>query len=120
MNAARVADYLGRLARAAPAAFLHDPVFRTAAIGAALALLFLIGRLGGHPGAVPPPPPPAAPLGTAYGQSGGVAAAPPAGPIAPSRSLDGLRVTPEPRAAADRFGTLGAARPSRKDPDARP
>lgn len=122
MNAARLGDPLGRLARAAPGAFLHDPVFRTAAIGALLALLFLVGRLGGHPGPVPPPPPPAATLGATYGQPGGTASAPPpaAGPISPSRSLEDVTVRPDAKTPADRFGTLGATRPSRKDADARP
>ena len=104
MNAARLGDLLGRLARAAPGAFLNDPVFRTAAISALLALLFLVGRLSGTPGAVPPPPPPPTALGAAYSQSGGPASASPpaAGPIAPSRSLDGVTVRPDDRTPADR------------------
>lgn len=122
MKAHHLGEHVGRLARAAPSAFLCDPVFRTAKIGAVLALLFLVGRLSGSPGAVPPAPTPTATLGAAYSQSGGAAAAPapPTGPIAPSRSLQGLQVTPDAREQPDTFGRLVSDQSRRKNPDASP
>ena len=131
IDRSRLKAELSRLARAAPGAFRNDPVFQAAAIGALLALAFLVVRLGGRPGAVPgavpaPPPPPAS-LGASYGQGGAATTpsattpAPASGePITPSRSLTGVVVQPGTSTPADRFGTLEAAKPKRKDPDARP
>jgi len=118
VNRAAVLGRLGRLARAAPGAFRNDPVFRFAALGAVVALLMLAGRLGGHAGGVAGPPPPPAPssLGARYGDQAATAAPSPAapGPIAPSRSLQGVTVSQDSSAPPDRFGTLGAAQPQRK------
>ena len=124
MNREAILEHLGRLARAAPGAFRNDPVFRFAAIGAVVALLMLAGRLGGHPSSVAGPPPPPAPssLGARYGDQAGGAAPPPsaAGPIAPSRSLQGVTVSKDSSAPPDRFGTLDAAQPQRKPANDQP
>lgn len=134
IDRATLARLLARLARAAPGAFRHDPVFRTAAIGAVVALLMLAGRLGGREGAVPPPAPPPATLGASYGEPSGPAVPAPAsaGPIAPSRSLEGIHVRRDPNGPADRFGRfeagsastsrdeVPAARPQRKTSDDQP
>jgi hypothetical protein len=121
---AAVLEHLGRLARAAPGAFRNDPVFRFAAIGAVVALLMLAGRLGGHTGSVAGPPLPPAPssLGARYGDQAGAAAPPPAaaGPIAPSRSLQGVTVRKDSSTPPDRFGTLDAAQPQRKPANDQP
>ena len=131
------------LARAAPSAFRHDPLFRTAAIGAVLALLTVLGeagqrfrpskldgmatkeRLVGHDDAVPDVPPPPAVLGTSYGDLDVVPPSPPSPaaprttePIRPSRSLDGVMVRPDLSVPADRFGTLGSLHPRPETPDA--
>ena len=70
MNRGLVFDRLAKLVRAAPGAFEADPVFRYAALGAGLALILLVLRLGGPSGglgAPPPPPGPPARLGAGYG-----------------------------------------------------
>jgi hypothetical protein len=109
--------HLVRLARAAPAAFRHDPLFRLAVFGAGLALLVLLARLGGHEGVVPGPPSPPATLGSFYGDRTGTSAEPTtAGPILPGRSLEGLVIHPDPASRPDRFGTLGAAQPVSQEP----
>ena len=114
MNRAAVFEHLGRLARAAPGAFRNDPVFRFAAAG----------RLGGHTSSVTGPPPPPAPssLGARYGDQAATAAPQPAaaGPIAPSRSLQGVTVSKDSSAPPDRFGTLDAAQPQRKPANDQP
>lgn len=106
------------LLRAAPAAFRRDPLFRYAAIGAVASFLVLLARLGGGDppaGADPVPPPAPAALGSSYGASQPSSpplSGPPASseptPIAPGRSLDGVRVTPR-GSPADRFGTVPAS-----------
>ena len=98
-------------------------MFRYTALGAALALLAAFANLGHHGVSVPAAPPPPATLGASYTDRGGAAVSPaptPAGPIAPSRSLSGMTVRQDPRAAADRFGTVGATHPQRNPADARP
>jgi len=109
----RLRRFFGR----APSLFREDAVFRYAVIGAGLALLALLSRLGDAPAPVPAPasalppvaqslsapvPPPAS-LGTEYG------AAPeskrPPG-IAPSHSLDELGAAQNRRPAPDRFGVI--------------
>lgn len=123
MTRAVLSARLRRWLAATPAAFRQDPVFRFAAIGAVLAFLMLLGRMGPH-GAnpVPPPPAPTGPQAPLAGQGGADAAgggpqAPAAvsGPIAPSRSLNGLTITPDSNAPVDRFGTVEAARPRKKE-----
>ena len=130
-----------RLARAAPSAFRHDPLFRTAAIGAVLAALMVLGEAGqrfrqaelegraggGRDGAVPAPPPPPAVLGASYGDRDAAPPSPPsspaprtAEPIRPSRSLDGVTVRRDASVPADRFGTLGSVHPQSETPDAHP
>jgi hypothetical protein len=111
VNRTAVFRRLGRLARAAPGAFRNDPVFRFAAIGAVVALLMLAGRVAG-----PPPPPAPSSLGARYGDQAGAAAPPPAaaGPIAPSRSLQGVTISQDSSTPPDRFGTLNAAQLQRK------
>jgi hypothetical protein len=109
--------HLVRLARAAPAAFRHDPLFRLAVFGAGLALLVLLARLGGREGVVPGPPSPPATLGSFYGDHAGVLAEPATiGPIPPGRPLGGLVIRPDPASRPDRFGTLGAAQPVSQEP----
>jgi hypothetical protein len=112
------------LARAAPGAFRNDPVFRFAAIGAVVALLMLAGRLAGHAGSVTRPPPPPAPssLGARYGDQAATAAPPQAaaGPIAPSRSLQGVTVSHDSSAPPDRFGKLDVTQPQRKPANDQP
>lgn len=115
MGRFRAIATLRRLLRAAPAAFRRDPVFRYAAIGAVVSLLLLLARLGGSDpadgSAHPQTPPAPAALGSSYGQAGPSlpSPTPPASSsppqIAPSRSLDGVRVAPD-GAPADRFGTV--------------
>lgn len=115
MDRFRVIPRLRRLLRAAPAAFRRDPVFRYAAIGAAVSLLALLVRLGGSDpadgGARPQTPPAPAALGSSYGQAGpslpspAPSASPSPAQISPSRSLDGVRVDPG-GTPADRFGTV--------------
>ena len=111
---------LVRLLRAAPVAWRHDPIFRYAATGAAVALVVLLARLGGNdPDRSPGPsratvPAPAA-LGDSYRAAGEIpspitaSAAPPAPvpTIAPGRTLDGVRIEPAP---ADRFGIAPSER----------
>jgi hypothetical protein len=101
LNRAAVFEHLGRLARAAPGAFRNDTVFRVAG---------------------PPPPPAPSSLGARYGDQAGAAATPPAaaGPIAPSRSLQGVKVSKDSSAPPDRFGTLDAAQPQRKPANDQP
>ena len=109
--------HLVRLARAAPAAFRHDPLFRLAVFGAGLALLVLLARLGGHEGVVPGPPSPPATLGSFYGDHASTPAEPAAtGPIPPGRPLEGLVIHLDPTSRSDRFGTLGAAQPVSQEP----
>ncbi len=109
--------HLARLARAAPAAFHHDPLFRLAVFGASLALLVLLARLGGREGTVPGPPSPPATLGSFYGDRTGVPAEPATnGLIPPGHPLDGLVIRPDPASRPDRFGTLGAAQPEPQEP----
>ena len=110
---ARVAvqDVLHRLADALPVAWRHDPVFRGAAVAAAVTLAMFLLRIAGQRApeldrpdlaATPPalrefmPPPGAAPS----------AAQPPADvpKIAPGHPLSDVAVAPTP--SADRFGTL--------------
>jgi len=108
---AAVQDLLHRLADAAPAAWRHDPVFRSTAIGAGVTLaLFLLRVVGPHApdldrpdlAATPPalqqsmPTPGVTPL----------AAQPPADvpKIAPGHPLADVAVAPTP--SADRFGTF--------------
>lgn len=111
-----------RWARLVPDLLRHDPLFRYAAIAAALALFFLVARLAqdfAGPGAIPPagsdriddnavnpddgspvvqtPPAP----GTAVAPSAPGDATTPM--ILPGRSLQGVEVEPAP---PDRFGTL--------------
>lgn len=114
IDRSRVTATLRRLLRAAPAAFRRDPVFRYAAIGAVVSLLVLLVRLGGSDpadSARPQTPPTPAALGSSYGQAGPSlpSPAPPASSstpqIAPSRSLDGVRVAPD-GTPADRFGRM--------------
>lgn len=111
-----------RWARLVPGLLRHDPLFRYAAIAAALALVFLAARLAqdfAGPGAIPPAGSQRVDEGTsgANGQPAdrgtpplpGSTARPPASAettpsvIEPSRSLKGIKVAPAP---ADRFGTL--------------
>ena len=124
MNRAAVFEHLGHLARAAPGAFRNDPVFRFAAIGAVVALLMLASRLGGHASRVAGPPPPPAPssLGARYGDQAATSVPPPAvaGPIAPSRSLQGVTISQDSSTPPDRFGTLDAAQPQRKPANDQP
>ena len=125
MNRDLMLERLVHLARAAPGAFKADPVFRYAALGAGLALIMLVLRLGGHSGglgAPPPPPGPPARLGARYGDPTTAPQAPTRptplataeAPIAPSRSLQGVSVTQDPSAPPDRFGTLTAVQPTRR------
>lgn len=110
---------LPRLAWAVPGAFRRDPVFRYAAIGAVVALLVLLVRLGGSDpadsGAVPQALPAPAALGSTYGQTGASppspvpSAASPPPRIAPGRSLDAVRAVPD-STTPDRFGTLPSVR----------
>ena len=102
-----------------PALIRYDPLFRYAAIGAALFLLLVIGRLAqdwAGPGQVPPAPDIGAAMGPADHQRSvatpelGTISPAPAAPspaavpsIAPGRSLYDVNVRPAP---ADSFGTL--------------
>lgn len=120
MGRSRLMTTIRGLLRAAPGAFLHDPVFRYSAIGALVSLVVLLARLGGSDppaGADAGPPPAPAALGSSYGATSVAspplpAAASSAEPprIAPSRSLDGIRVAPGN--PGDRFGTVPAQRSS--------
>jgi hypothetical protein len=119
---------LRRFLALAPSLFRQDAVFRYAVIGAGLALLALLSRLGDAPAAVPAPasalppvaqslsapvPPPAS-LGADYGappQSFEAKRPPePASNdpprIAPSHSLDELGAAQNRRPAPDRFGVI--------------
>jgi len=111
---------LARLLRAAPVAWRHDPIFRYAATGAALALVVLLARLGGNdpdrsPGPLRATVSAPAALGDSYRAVGEVpspttasAASPaPVPTIVPSRTLDGVRIEPAP---ADRFGIAPSER----------
>ena len=119
---------LRRFLALAPSLFRRDAVFRYAVIGAGLALLALLSRLGGAPApvsapasALPPvaqslsaPVPPPASLGTEYGAAPEskrppepVSHDPPR--IAPSHSLDELGAAQNPRPAPDRFGVIPRA-----------
>ena len=124
----RLRRFFGR----APSLFREDAVFRYAVIGAGLALLALLSRLGGAPAPVPAPasvlppvaqslsapvPPPAS-LGTEYGAApeskrppAPVSHDPPH--IAPSHSLDELGAARTPRPAPDRFGVIPRASPEK-------
>ena len=106
---------LGKLVRMAPALFLRDPLFRYAAIGAAISLLFLIAQFAQTlvgPQAIPAAPAastgrvPAKPQNSAAtpAAAGGSPAAPfpaEAPAIAPGRPLTGIAVDPAP---PDTFG----------------
>jgi hypothetical protein len=90
-----------------PALLRHDPLFRYAAIAAAMALLFLVGRLAqdmAGPGAIPPKQNESGPP---VGEPGNAAAPSPGDEtplkIVPGRALDGARIEPPPR---DSFGTI--------------
>ena len=120
----RLRRFFGR----APSLFREDAVFRYAVIGAGLALLALLSRLGDAPAPVPAPasvlppvaqslsapvPPPAS-LGTEYGAAPEssrppepISVDPPR--IAPSHSLDKLGAAQNPRPAPDRFGVIPRA-----------
>jgi hypothetical protein len=119
---------LRRFLALAPSLFRRDAVFRYAVIGAGLALLALLSRLGGAPApvsapasALPPvaqslsaPVPPPASLGTEYGAAPEssrppepISVDPPR--IAPSHSLDELGAAQNPRPAPDRFGVIPRA-----------
>ncbi|MFQ8433307.1 hypothetical protein [Amaricoccus sp. W119] len=116
-----------RLLAALPRAWAADRVFRLAVIGAGLALVVLLLRLGagestngdGAPSAarIPLPPP-----GTRYEApvSDELASPVPGTPLAPGRGLEGVTIVRNPDAATDPFGTLRAGEPprapSRKDP----
>jgi hypothetical protein len=96
-----------RAASLIPALLRHDPLFRYAAIAAALAMVFLVGRLAqdmAGPGAIPPKQ---KELGAPVGEPGNAAAPSPDDgtplKIAPGRALDGARIEPPPR---DSFGTI--------------
>lgn len=96
-----------RAASLLPALLRHDPLFRYAAIAAALALVFLVGRLTqdmAGPGAIPPKQ---KEFGPPVGEPGNAAAPFPGDEtplkIAPGRALDGARIEPPPR---DSFGTI--------------
>ena len=123
MDRSKIRGRMTWLAQAAPGAFRDDAVFRGATIGAAIALLFLVARLGGRPGVVFSTPLPPSQVRVTYGD-GGAQSSPPAaaspGLIAPSRSLQGLQVTPDARAQPDTFGRLVANQSRRKDPNASP
>ena len=124
----RLRRFFGR----APSLFREDAVFRYAVIGAGLALLALLSRLGDAPAPVPAPasglppvaqslsapvPPPAS-LGTEYGAAPEpkrlaepVSDDPPR--IAPSHGLDELGAAPTPRPTPDRFGVIPRASPEK-------
>ena len=124
---------LRRFLALAPSLFRRDAVFRYAVIGAGLALLALLSRLGDAPAhapapasALPPvaqslsaPVPPPASLGTEYGAAPEskrppepVSHDPPR--IAPSHSLDELGAAQNPRPAPDRFGVIPRASPEKQ------
>lgn len=109
-----------RWLRLLPALVLHDPIFRYAAIAAALALLLVIGRVAqdwAGPGpisspidsaAVNPRLAPTAQQPSPRPNIGSLPAPPtPAPTVAPGRPLDGIKVEPAP---ADSFGTLPAGK----------
>jgi len=109
MTGEDIAARIGRALRLAPALLRGDPIFRYAAIGALLALIFLIGRAA-QDWAGPGPIPATSPSAVELPSPGGSAApglpqpAPaPAPAIAPSRSLEGVTIAPAP---ADAFGRL--------------
>lgn len=107
-----------RLAAAAPGAFRHDPVFRYAAIGAAVSCLVAIARLTGGPdrdAPRPPEPPVSGALGSTYGET--AAPGPPAAAalspplsVAPGRPLEDVPLARNSAAPADRFGTVPSPR----------
>jgi hypothetical protein len=100
---------IGHALRLAPALLRRDPIFRYAAIGALMALVFLFGRAAqdwAGPGAIPATPPSAveSPSATGPAAPGLARPAPEAAPaIAPGRSLEGVTIAPAP---ADAFGRL--------------
>ena len=128
MSDSLLAFRLRRFLALAPSLFRRDAVFRYAVIGAGLALLALLRRLGGAPApvsapasALPPvaqslsaPVPPPASLGTEYGAPlhqpepkrppEPVSDDPPR--IAPGHSLDELGAAQNRRLAPDRFGVI--------------
>ena len=106
-----------RLVAALPRAWATDRTFRFAAIGAAAALVMLLGRLVDGDGATPPVAPDteaaAPPPGARYAPATSRPAVPeaPSGPLAPGRGLDGVTIERDPNAPRDAFGTLRAADP---------
>ena len=125
-----------RFLAAAPSLFRQDAVFRYAVIGAVLALLALLSRLGDAPAAVPAPasalppvaqslsapvPPPAS-LGADYGAPlqplevkrapAPVSNDPPH--IAPGRRLDELGAAPSHPTTPERFGVIPRASPEKQ------
>ena len=111
-----------RWARLVPGLLRHDPLFRYAAIAAALALVFLAARLAqdfAGPGEIPPAgsdrigdnvvkPADRLPTGEEPPRPGSATTPPETddttpSAIAPGRSLEGIEVEP---ASRDRFGTL--------------
>ncbi len=116
MTGEDIAARIGHALRLAPALLRRDPIFRYAAIGALMALIFLVGRAAqdwAGPGAIPATPTPSAielPSATGPAAPGLPQPAPEAAPaIAPGRSLEGVTIAPAP---ADAFGRL----PQRKQP----
>lgn len=100
-----------RLIAALPRAWAADRVFRIAVIGAAVALVVLLGRLGlgespdgnGVPSSARAPLPPP---GARYeAPATGDLDLAPAAPLAPGRGLEGVTITRDPDEPADRFGT---------------
>ncbi len=109
MTGKDIAALIGHALRLAPALLRRDPIFRYAAIGALMALVFLVGRAAqdwAGPGPIPATPPSTIELPSATGP---VAPGPPqpapatAPAIAPGRSLEGVTIAPAP---ADAFGKL--------------
>jgi len=101
---------IGPALRLAPALMRRDPIFRYAAIGALMALVFLVGRLAqdwAGPGPIPATPTPSPierPSETGPAAPGLPQPAPATAPaIAPGRSLEGVTIAPAP---ADAFGKL--------------
>jgi len=109
MTGKDIAALIGHALRLAPALLRRDPIFRYAAIGALMALVFLVGRAAqdwAGPGPIPATPPSAieSPSATGPVAPGLPQPAPATAPaIAPSRSLEGVTIAPAP---ADAFGKL--------------
>ncbi len=104
MTGKDIAALTGHALRLAPALLRRDPIFRYAAIGALMALVFLVGRAAqdwAGPGPIPATPPSAIESPSATGLPQPAPATAPA--IAPSRSLEGVTIEPAP---ADAFGKL--------------